>query len=162
MGLSPKLNDYEQSALEKNLDVGFIKIRRRLNEVESGVETFWATLRSSVTRFKETNPQNHTGIQHGVIAAEVFESDGQIFVNVELPGLTADDVRVEIVGDTLTLFGQKNRSCKTCDQIVSYSEVAYGEFRRQIVLPCFVDTKDIQARLNRGVLFLELTKEKED
>jgi HSP20 family protein len=67
---------------------------------------------------------------------EIFERDGQLVVRADLPGLTKDDVHVEVTDEALTIEGERR----------------YGTFRRQIPLPEGVNADQVIASFKDGVL----------
>jgi HSP20 family protein len=83
---------------------------------------------------------------------EVLERDGTLTVRADLPGLTKDDVRVEITEDTLTIEGERRSEHEERQGEVFRSERSYGMFRRQIPLPEGVNTDQAKANFKDGVL----------
>jgi HSP20 family protein len=83
---------------------------------------------------------------------EVLERNGTLIVRAELPGLTKDDVRVEITEDTLTIAGERRAEHEEEQGGVLRSERSYGMFRRQIPLPEGVNTEQATASFKDGVL----------
>ena len=87
-------------------------------------------------------------------AVEVFQREGQLVVRAELPGLSADDVRVEVTKDgSLLLEGERRSEIEAEEEGGVYrSERTYGRFSRVIDLPEEVDVDRAQARFENGVL----------
>jgi HSP20 family protein len=83
---------------------------------------------------------------------EVVERDGNLIVRVDLPGLTKDDVRVEITEDMLTIEGERHSEHEEKQDGVVRSERVYGRFRRQIPLPEGVNADQATANFKDGVL----------
>lgn len=83
---------------------------------------------------------------------EVFERDQQLVMRVDLPGLTKDDVEVELSDEGITIRGER-RSEHTEDRDGYYrSERSYGKFHRRIPVPEGVKTDEAKASFNNGVL----------
>jgi HSP20 family protein len=83
---------------------------------------------------------------------EVSERDGQFIVCADLPGLTKDDVHVELTDDTLLITGKRRSEHEERQGGLFRSERTYGSFRRQIPLPEGVNTEQATATFKDGVL----------
>ena len=83
---------------------------------------------------------------------EVIQNNGQFTVRADLPGLTKDDVKVEITDDFLTLSGERKEEKEEKREGFYRSERSYGSFYRQIPLPEGAKTENATAAFNKGVL----------
>ena len=83
---------------------------------------------------------------------EMFERDGKWIVKAELPGMTKDDIDLEINDNFLTLKGRKEDKFEEKKDNYYRSEFTYGDFYRRIPLPEGVETKDAKAVFNNGIL----------
>src|SRR6516164_11618193 len=83
---------------------------------------------------------------------EVFEREGHLVVRADLPGLTKDDVHVEITDEALTIEGERRAEHEERQGGVLHSERRYGRFHRQIPLPEGVNTEQVTASFKDGVL----------
>lgn len=100
---------------------------------------------------------NGNGAQHGngwFPAVDVTEDAQAYRVALELPGVKASDVKVEVDGNRLTVSGDKKVEVDTPTR----SERRYGSFSRVFTLPETVDTNGIDARSQDGVLTITLPK----
>ena len=93
-----------------------------------------------------------------LLAGEVEETDKEIVVRVEVPGMDRKDCRISIEGNMLFLSGEKHFECETGDSTYHVMERAYGAFQRTIPLPCNVDTDNVEANYINGVLRIRLPK----
>lgn len=83
---------------------------------------------------------------------EMFERGKNIVVRADLPGLTKDDVNVEVADNGITIEGErKNEDNKKGDGYYR-SERMYGKFYRRLPLPDGVNAEDAQATFHNGVL----------
>lgn len=89
---------------------------------------------------------------------DVQEHDDEIIVQAELPGLKKEDLKVDLDGRRLTLYGQKEESREEKRGRSHISELRFGSFTRVIPLPCEVDHSNVQAKYRRGLLKLVLPK----
>ena len=91
-------------------------------------------------------------------AIDVVEEEDKFSVKVELPGVKEEDVNVSIVGDTLTIQGEKKAESEIKRKGYYYSETSYGSFSRSITIPSTIDTGKIEANYDKGVLEISLPK----
>lgn len=94
-------------------------------------------------------------------AIDVFEKEDEFVVKAELPGMTEEDIDVSVVGDTLTLKGERKAESEVKKDDYYYCERSYGSFSRSIAIPSNVDAKKIEANYEDGVLEISLPKTRE-
>ncbi len=87
---------------------------------------------------------------------EVSETDKEIRISAELPGLEEKDVEVLLGDGVLTLRGEKKSESE--DKERHFSERYYGRFERRIALPAEVEADQVQASFRNGVLSVTLPK----
>ena len=85
-------------------------------------------------------------------AIEVSERDGKYNVRVELPGLSVNDVKVEVANDALVIQGERKVEQEEKDRGVQRTERQYGLFYRSIPLPEGADVEHANARFQNGML----------
>ena len=83
---------------------------------------------------------------------EVLHNNGQLMVRADLPGLTKDDVKVELTDEMLTLSGERKEEKEEKREGYYRSERSYGSFYRQVPLPEGAKTEDATATFRNGVL----------
>lgn len=83
---------------------------------------------------------------------EVLQNNGQFMVRADLPGLTKNDVKVEVTDDLLTLSGERKEEKEDKREGFYRSERTYGSFYRQIPLPQGAKTENAAATFHNGVL----------
>jgi HSP20 family protein len=93
-----------------------------------------------------------------VPAIEMFEKEDQFIVKAELPGMKEEDIDVSVVGETLTIRGQRKAESEVKEDDYYCCERSYGSFSRSIALPSTVDAKKIEASYEDGVLEVSLPK----
>jgi len=91
-------------------------------------------------------------------AIEMFEKDDKFMVKAELPGMKEEDIDVSVVGDTLTIKGERKAESEVKEEDYYCCERSYGSFTRSITLPSSVDAKNIEASYENGVLEVSLPK----
>jgi len=85
-------------------------------------------------------------------AIEVFERGNDLVVHAELPGLTKDDVKVEMTDDGLVIEGERKSEHEDTGGGFYRSERSYGQFYRLIPLPEGANVDQIKAQFNNGIL----------
>jgi HSP20 family protein len=83
---------------------------------------------------------------------ETFERDGRFVLRAELPGLSPDDVRLEVQDDALVLEGERKSEFEAEEKGAWRSERTYGRFSRSIPLPDGAQSDKAEARFENGVL----------
>lgn len=91
-------------------------------------------------------------------AIDVFEKEDKFVVKAELPGMKEEDIDISVVGDTLTIKGERKAESEVEEEDYYYCERSYGSFSRSIDIPSNVDAKKIEANYNDGVLEVSLPK----
>lgn len=89
---------------------------------------------------------------------DVTETDEQVQVSAELPGLDAKDVDVTLSHGTLTISGEKKEEKEEQGKNYFRAERSYGSFKRSVSLPGTVETDKAEAEFKRGVLTITLPK----
>jgi HSP20 family protein len=92
------------------------------------------------------------------VAVDIREEDDAFFVDAEVPGLSAEDVKVDVEKNVLTLSGERRVEKEESEGSYRRVERQYGSFTRSFTLPETVDTENISADLKDGVLALRLPK----
>jgi HSP20 family protein len=94
-------------------------------------------------------------------SVNVSETDGDIKVKAELPGLEAKDIDISVSGDVLTIKGEKKEEKEEKEEKYYYKEQYSGSFQRCIRLPAEVQSDKVDAKFKNGVLNVVLPKSKE-
>ncbi len=90
--------------------------------------------------------------------ADVAETDGEITVKLEVPGVAKDDLKVSATDDSLTVAGETRKDVESKGKNVHRQEIRYGSFQRTMALPADVDPARTHAELANGVLTVTLPK----
>ena len=89
---------------------------------------------------------------------EVSETDDEIRVKAELPGMDEKDIEVNLDESYLTIRGEKKAEREEKKRSYVLSEVSYGQFHRTFPLPSGIERDKVKARFKKGVLTLTLPK----
>ena len=83
---------------------------------------------------------------------EVFERGGQLIVRADLPGMTKDDINIEVTDDALTIRGERREEREENEEGYYRTERSYGSFYRRIPLPEGASAENANAAFRDGVL----------
>lgn len=108
----------------------------------------------------DLSPMRHIGgwDQKFVPNIEVSDSEKELTVTAELPGLDEKDIELSLERGVLTIKGQKKDQKEEKDKGYYYSERSFGSFSRSISLPAEVDEEKADAKFKKGVLSISLPK----
>lgn len=93
-----------------------------------------------------------------LLAGEVEETDKEILVHIEVPGMEKEDCRITIENNVLYLSGEKRFKRERHESTYHIMERAYGGFQRTIPLPHNVDADKAEASYKNGVMTVRLPK----
>lgn len=109
--------------------------------------------------FRNFEPSLLSRGRAGLPALEMQESDEDYKLMAELPGMTADDVEIDVSDRVLTISGEKKEQRDEKDKGFMFTERSYGRFERQVQLPPAADEDQIEARFENGVLTITIGKD---
>ncbi len=101
---------------------------------------------------------NASGQRSWTPAFDVRETDDQIILDAELPGLRKKDIDVSLHDGVLTVSAERQEREVTKDETVHYAEQRYGRFSRSFTLPTEVEQNKVEAKYDNGVLAITLNK----
>ncbi len=91
-------------------------------------------------------------------SCDIFETDNDIVVKAELPGVKKEDVKVSVDRNLLEVTGERKFSEETKRENYHRIESSYGQFSRSFTLPTAVDANKINAEFKDGILRVTLPK----
>jgi HSP20 family protein len=127
-----------------------LEINDPFRPFERMMETFW---RGWPSRY---NTETSRAILQP--AMDVVESDNQLTIRLDLPGLKPEDVHVEMENGVLTISGEVGDTVEKEGDRYHYRERSYGSFQRSLRLPNTFDAENIDASFENGVLNITLPK----
>jgi HSP20 family protein len=95
-------------------------------------------------------------------AAELLDTNEAIHVKVEIPGMKAEDLDIQVSKDSVSISGERKSETQTEENGVARSEFRYGKFQRVIPLPTLVENTQVTAEYKDGILTLILPKAEEE
>ena len=94
-------------------------------------------------------------------AIDIRESEDELVVSADLPGLTKDDIEVTVEDNRLTVSGERKWDEETREDRYHRIERAYGKFSRTLTLPSAVNAERVEASFKDGILNVTIPKAEE-
>lgn len=101
------------------------------------------------------------GARRWVPAMDLVEADDHFVLNADLPGLSDEDVAIEVQDGALTISGERKAERSESDRGWYRMERSFGRFTRSLTLPEGVNPEGIEASFDRGVLEVHIPKPEE-
>ena len=94
-------------------------------------------------------------------AVDVYEDEHTVTLKIEVPGIEEKDIDVRVENNTLTVHGERKIEKEEKEENYRRVERQYGSFTRTFTLPTTVDTENVSANYDKGVLKITLPKKAE-
>ncbi|MDH7492929.1 MAG: Hsp20/alpha crystallin family protein [Candidatus Saccharicenans sp.] len=94
-------------------------------------------------------------------AVDIYETENELVLSAELPGVEEKDVEIKVEDNTLSLKGERKFEKETREENYHRIERAYGSFYRSFSLPNYVDQDKISAEYENGLLKIHMPKKPE-
>ena len=123
-----------------------------------------AVLQNRVNRmFEEQYGNGREELTTGAFVppVDIYEDEQGIQLKLEVPGIAEKDLDIKVENNVLTVSGERKLEKEEKEQNFHRVERRYGSFTRSFTLPTTVDTENIQADYEAGVLKIRLTKRAE-
>ncbi len=97
-----------------------------------------------------------------VPAAELTETEDALHLKLEVPGMSAKDLDIQVTADSVSISGERKEETKSEEKGVTRSEFRYGKFSRVIPLPARIQNTNVTAEYKDGILNLTLPLAQEE
>ncbi len=94
--------------------------------------------------------------------AELTQTDQEVLLKLEVPGMKAEDLNIEVSKDSISISGERKQEHREEKEGVTRTEFHYGKFHRVIPLPVKIDNTNTTAEYKDGILNLKLPKAEEE
>lgn len=138
--VSPRDGHFDETPL--------LSLQRDINRV---FDDFWH-------QFERPSLGWNGGLGNGAPRTDVSETDDDVDISIELPGLSEKDVEVNVTDDVLTIRGERKEEKEDKSRGYHVSERSYGSFHRMVPLPPGVDTDKAEANFKNGLLTVHFPK----
>lgn len=105
---------------------------------------------------------NNFGDFSKIPAAELTETDDALHLKLEVPGMSAKDLDIQVMADRVAISGERKAETKSEENGKTRSEFRYGKFSRVIPLPVRIQNTNVTADYKDGILNLTLPKSEEE
>ncbi|MCD6595390.1 Hsp20/alpha crystallin family protein [bacterium] len=116
-------------------------------------------------RFEGITPSSARRTEDGAIdwipRVDISETDDEIIVKADAPGMEKDNVKITLSENVLTISGEKNAEHEEKKKNYHRVERVFGSFTRSFYIPTNVDSSKIKASYENGVLTVKLPKKEE-
>lgn len=95
------------------------------------------------------------------LAADVYETEEEVIVEMAIPGLKPEDISINVTGDTLSVTGKSQSEQEDKKRNYFQKQLYYGSFAGSVSLPNSVQADKAEAHFNHGILKVVLPKAEE-
>ena len=92
---------------------------------------------------------------------DIYEDDKSVVLTADMPGMKKEDISINVAKNRLTIKAEKKDYEKVDKKTFHLSERIFGKFERSFELPDYIDTENIKADYESGVLTLTMNKKAE-
>jgi HSP20 family protein len=125
---------------------------RELYPVNSQIDRLFTTLFDTATPVAGQAPRRWAP------PLDIVENDGEYVLRADLPGVAADDVKIEVLDRVLKITGERKAAHEDQKDGFTRIERSYGSFARTLTLPAGIDRESIKANFDKGVLEIQVPK----
>jgi HSP20 family protein len=126
---------------------------RELSSLQSEMNRLFNTFFDSPTAGGGT-----TAVRRWIPSMDLVETDEHFVLRADLPGLSEEDVSIELEDNVLTVAGERKAEHEEKREGFYRMERSFGQFRRSLTLPDGVDADAIAATFDKGVLEVRIPK----
>jgi HSP20 family protein len=125
---------------------------RELNTLQGEMNRLFNTL------LEHPTPNGPAGVRRWIPAMDLVETDEDFVLRADLPGLSEDEVKIELEDNVLTVSGERKSEHEDRTEGYYRVERASGSFSRSLTLPEGVNAEAIKANFDKGVLEIRIPK----
>ena len=146
--------------------MSLIPWRHKGEQTEDGTGTAITRLRNEMDQlfdqfFRDPWGAMFRGGWGHALPVDVSETDKEVCVTAELPGIDPKDVDINVSGNILSISGEKKEEREEKERNYQFMERSFGRFQRSIELPSSVDPDKVEATYKNGTLTVTLAKKPE-
>ena len=131
---------------------------RELTSLQSEMNRLFNTFFDTPTA---TGGNGGGAVRRWVPSMDLVETEEHFVLRADLPGLTEEDVSIELEDNVLTVAGERKAEHEEKKEGFYRMERSFGHFRRSLTLPEGVDAEKIAATFDKGVLEVRIPKPEE-
>lgn len=112
-------------------------------------------------RFPRFFEEFEEGEEESAMPIESFVKDGNLVVRADVPGLDPKDIELSVLGNVLTIKGERKNEKEVKKENYFRREISYGSLERHMTLPSGVETDKVKANFKNGVIEVTMPMGKE-
>jgi HSP20 family protein len=125
------------------------------------LDSFQSEMNRLFDRFFDGRSGNGNTVQRWIPAMDVVETEDHLVLRADLPGMSEDDVEIEIKDGVLTVSGERRSENEEKGEGYHRVERAFGRFSRSLALPQGTEADQVDAKFDNGVLEVQVPKPQE-
>lgn len=146
-----KWNKTTPTSIERQIKP-FLGLHKTIDEAIDNFYNLFEATGLDIDRFENRNL---------LPAMDITETDDAFTVEVEMPGMGEEDIKITINEDRLDIHGEKSTSKKHKNKKYLSREITFGRYDRSIALPPSVDSNKASATFKKGMLWINIPKKAE-
>jgi HSP20 family protein len=159
--MAPETKEKDSTALTIHRPAEFLPRAQEMERwFDRMVEDFWRRPFPSLMRPERWWPAE-AGMMMRMPAVDVYEEKDDVVIKAETPGLSKEDISVQVTDSTMTIKGEKKREEEVKEDDYYRCERSFGSFTRAVNLPCDVKADQVKASFKNGVLEVRMPKTEE-
>ncbi|HEY0971670.1 MAG TPA: Hsp20/alpha crystallin family protein [Gemmatimonadales bacterium] len=155
-GANGALNRIADLPIDRSPFVMMDEVRREMDRMFDQVLGSWSEPRATGREGARAST-----VTTWIPSMDVEESGEEIRLHLEVPGISAENLHVDVTGDVLTITGERTDEHRETDGVFRLAERRTGRFERRLTLPEYVAVDSISATCENGVLLVTLPKRQE-
>lgn len=112
-------------------------------------------------RFPRFFEEFENGEEESAMPIESFVKDGNLVVRADVPGLDPKDIELSVLGNVLTIKGERKNEKEVKKENYFRREISYGSLERHMTLPSGVETDKVKGSFKNGVIEVTMPMGKE-
>jgi HSP20 family protein len=154
--MAPKMKEKDNKALTIQRPTEILPRMGNMERLfDRMVEEFWRRPFPTLLRPERWWPE---GMTMRIPTVDVYEEKDDVVIKAEIPGLSKEDMSVQVADSMLTIKGEKKREEEVKEDEYYQCERSFGSFMREVALPCEVKADEVKASFKNGVLEVRMPK----
>jgi HSP20 family protein len=154
--MAPKMKEKDNKALTIQRPAEILPRMGNMERLfDRMVEEFWRRPFPTLLRPERWWPE---GMTMRIPTVDVYEEKDDVVIKAEIPGLSKEDMSVQVADSMLTIKGEKKREEEVKEDEYYQCERSFGSFMREVALPCEVKADEVKASFKNGVLEVRMPK----
>ena len=93
-----------------------------------------------------------------LLPIDMYQTDNDVVIKTAVPGMRPEDIDIKIVGDTITISGERKEQREVKEENYLVREMSVGRFHREVISPVDIKPDQAQASFENGILTITVPK----